>query len=436
MKRFTIHAARCVLLLATILFALVGSTRAQNTFPNPGYVGIGTTNPSTPLEVRGTAGWNADGNITTLGTSEACRGLRITNRYNGNSLGVSAVQSLAAATTCGVLDTPWPLALNPDGGNVGIGTPSPTNKLEIVDSGNAIATVTAANGTSMPNAKYHVQLNGLTNTPWGEMQIFAPNGAGSEYLRWNVGNSSGSVYADILTISRTGNVGIGTGTPAAKLDVNGSIRGGGYSAGAGNISSYSMEVGGPNPTATNGEATIFFHHHGVVANQLRYTNGTLYWEAAGNGYGTTQPNLVVSGTINAKYQDVAEWVPSSEQLAAGTVVVLDSTKSNQVTSSSTAYDTRVAGVISAQPGITLGEKSDEKVLVATTGRVRVRVDASKSPINIGDLLVTSDISGVAMKSEPVDLGGRKMHTPGTLIGKALEPLQKGSGTILVLLSLQ
>jgi hypothetical protein len=46
-------------------------------------------------------------------------------------------------------------------------------------------------------------------------------------------------------------------------------------------------------------------------------------------------------------------------------------------------------VISAQPGITLGEKSDGKVLVATTGRVKVKVDASKRPIHIGDLLVTS-----------------------------------------------
>jgi hypothetical protein len=41
-----------------------------------------------------------------------------------------------------------------------------------------------------------------------------------------------------------------------------------------------------------------------------------------------------------------------------------------------------------------------------------------------------------MKSEPVKVGGRLMHMPGTLIGKALEPLAKGRGEILVLLSLQ
>jgi hypothetical protein len=147
-------------------------------------------------------------------------------------------------------------------------------------------------------------------------------------------------------------------------------------------------------------------------------------------------NLSVSGTINAKYQDVAEWVESSQTLPAGTVVVLDTNKSNQVISSSASYDTRVAGVITSQPGIALGESGAGKVLVATTGRVRVNVDASSGPIQIGDLLVTSDLTGMAMKSEPVKLGGRLMHMPGTLIGKALEPLEKGSGNILVLLSLQ
>jgi hypothetical protein len=34
------------------------------------------------------------------------------------------------------------------------------------------------------------------------------------------------------------------------------------------------------------------------------------------------------------------------------------------------------------------------------------------------------------------INGRPFHSPGTLIGKALEPLEKGTGEILVLLSLQ
>ena len=156
------------------------------------------------------------------------------------------------------------------------------------------------------------------------------------------------------------------------------------------------------------------------------------------GTGRFTGDLTVDGNIAAKYQDVAEWVPAAEaeELSAGTVVVLDKSRSNHVVSSSKSYDQRVAGVISAQPGIVLGEKADNKVLVATTGRVLVNVDATNGPIEIGDLLVTSDREGVAMKSQPVELGGVKIHRPGTLIGKALEPLASGTGKILVLLSLQ
>jgi hypothetical protein len=162
------------------------------------------------------------------------------------------------------------------------------------------------------------------------------------------------------------------------------------------------------------------------------------------GIGTATPasklhvvgDITVSGNINAKYQDVAEWVPSTQKLAAGTVVILDVSQDNHVTASTKSYDTRVAGVVSAQPGLTLGEAGEGKALVATTGRVKVKVDASRGAIRVGDILVTSDVPGVAMLSQPLDLGGVPIHRPGTIIGKALEPLASGTGEILVLLSLQ
>jgi hypothetical protein len=53
-----------------------------------------------------------------------------------------------------------------------------------------------------------------------------------------------------------------------------------------------------------------------------------------------------------------------------------------------------------------------------------------------DVLVTSDKVGLAMCSEPLSLGGVPIYRPGTLIGKALEPLATGQAEILVLLSLQ
>jgi hypothetical protein len=247
--------------------------------------------------------------------------------------------------------------------------------------------------------------------------------------------------AQTNTFPTSGNVGVGTTTPSAQLDVAQTFR----------------VLSNTQVAPSSGKGLEVFYHgagdYGVLQTydrdastykQLQFAASSFVFNQGNVGIGTPNPqnklhvagSITVDGNINAKYQDVAEWVPSSQQLAAGTVVVLDSTKSNQVTSSSVSYDTRVAGVISARPGIALGEKSEGKALVATTGRVKVRVDASKGPIHIGDLLVTSDVPGVAMKSEPVNLGGVQIHRPGTLIGKALEPLEKGQGEILVLLSLQ
>ena len=169
------------------------------------------------------------------------------------------------------------------------------------------------------------------------------------------------------------------------------------------------------------------------------------FQAGGNvGIGTTSPtsklhvagDVRVDGNIAAKYQDVAEWVDSVEPLEAGTIVVIDDSTDNRVTAAAQPYDFRVAGAISASPGVVLGEPGSGRVLVAQSGRVRIKADASYGAIHAGDLLVSSPTKGAAMRSEPVDVGGVKMHRPGTLIGKALEPLDEGIGEILVLLTLQ
>ncbi len=162
------------------------------------------------------------------------------------------------------------------------------------------------------------------------------------------------------------------------------------------------------------------------------------------GIGTAAPtallhvagDAVVDGNIGAKYQDVAEWVESGLPLEPGTVVVVDARVANGVRPSSAAYDVGVAGTVSAQPGVLLGERGPTKSLVAQSGRVRVKVDARYGAIKAGDLLVTSPTPGHAMVSKPVKVKGAAMHRPGTILGKALEPLAQGRGEILVLLTLQ
>jgi hypothetical protein len=154
--------------------------------------------------------------------------------------------------------------------------------------------------------------------------------------------------------------------------------------------------------------------------------------------GTTITGGTITGVtvIGAVYQDLAEWVPATTDLAPGTVVVLNHGRNNEVMASHRPYDTSVAGVVSAQPGVILGVGGEGREQIATTGRVKVRIDARGGAIAVGDLLVTSEMAGTAMKSEPIAINGRSFHQPGTIIGKALEPLEGGIGEILVLLSMQ
>lgn len=264
-----------------------------------------------------------------------------------------------------------------------------------------------------------------------------------------------------------GNVGIGTSTPNAELQVfkatsDVQMR---FQTGGTTKYAYGRFAIPANSTVNDTQAGFFFEEGAG-----NYTVGNRYFafgfnpvtdafvilggdaptqrltiKANGNvGIGTASPTALldvngdinVTGNIAAKYQDFAEWVPSTNDLAPGTVVVLNLEKSNEVMASMKPYDSAVAGVVSDKPGVLLGEGSATKEKVATSGRVKVRVDATKTPIHIGDLLVTSDKPGFAMKSIPVEVAGVQMHRPGTIVGKALESISSGEGEILVLLSLQ
>jgi hypothetical protein len=251
-----------------------------------------------------------------------------------------------------------------------------------------------------------------------------------------------------------GNVGIGTTTPAGKLDLSGPATdfnvtftsAGGYGRfrfvqGASQAATV-QAIGSTFGTTTRRGDLELSAEAGDVT--LQATNGRRV------GIGTVTPsetlhvignalitgNITVDGNIAAKYQDVAEWVDSAEPLEAGSVVIVDELATNRVTASAQAYDSRVVGAVSPQPGLVLGEPGPGRVLVAQSGRVRVKVDTTYGAIRPGDLIVASPTRGHGMRSEPVDVGGHMVHRPGTIIGKALEGLSEGRGDVLVLLTLQ
>jgi hypothetical protein len=253
----------------------------------------------------------------------------------------------------------------------------------------------------------------------------------------------------VNTFPLTGKAGIGTTTPSTSLSILGADPGPSMNTlgvrveNAGTFS-IGLFVSGNRGTIGSTNATpLDFISNGLTPRMTLDTTGQL-------GIGTRTPNaaldvvgnvqasgnLAVGGNIAAKYQDVAEWVRAPRQLTPGTVVIIDSVQYGRVLEGAAPYDTRVAGVISDRPGVLLGEEGTDKVKVAHSGRVRVKVDATFGAITTGDLLVTSSTPGFAMRSTPVDMAGTPIHRPGTLLGKALEPLENGQGEILVLLMLQ
>jgi hypothetical protein len=143
-----------------------------------------------------------------------------------------------------------------------------------------------------------------------------------------------------------------------------------------------------------------------------------------------------TGEISCSNCDCAEEfdISGNDKVDAGTVLVLDDNCS--LRPCDTAYDSKVAGVVSGaggwKPGIVLGKtaKQSGRMPIALNGRVYCKVDASTNPVAIGDLLTTSDVQGYAMKaSDP-------MRSFGTVIGKAMKSLDKDRGLIPILVSLQ
>ena len=97
-----------------------------------------------------------------------------------------------------------------------------------------------------------------------------------------------------------------------------------------------------------------------------------------------------------------------------------------------AYDRTVIGIVSDSPSIIAGrvetKAGEHKAIIAMSGVVSVKATSANGQIRRGDLLVSSNTEGLAMKSD-----GSK---PGTVIGKALEDLSGKQGTIKVLINLQ
>jgi hypothetical protein len=199
---------------------------------------------------------------------------------------------------------------------------------------------------------------------------------------------------------------------------------------------------------------------GVFLEKYGSTAGAVYaYDYAGNaplalalnspggnvGIGTLTPQntLDVNGTTRTHSiiitggADLAEpFKMGAQKVQEGSVVVIDEAHPGELKLSTSAYDTRVAGIVSGangiNPGIALHQEGglEGGQNVALTGRVYVLADATNGAIKPGDLLTTSDTPGHAMRVTD------HAKAQGAVLGKAMGGLQAGKGVVLTLVTLK
>ncbi|KKR85036.1 MAG: hypothetical protein UU31_C0001G0002 [Candidatus Uhrbacteria bacterium GW2011_GWA2_41_10] len=130
--------------------------------------------------------------------------------------------------------------------------------------------------------------------------------------------------------------------------------------------------------------------------------------------------FVDTSVSNVAGADLAEYFPSDEDLNAGDIVSVDPTKSQYVIRSTGAYDSTLIGIVSTNPGITLGNPKEVNQ-IALVGRVPVNVTNENGSIQPGDYITSSSTPGYGMKATEA----------GAVVGIALESFDGATGQIIV-----
>ncbi len=195
----------------------IWTKNADNTiFYNGANVGVGTSTPATQLEIAST---NTDNTSIFIGNN-AVGGRKYGLFSTANTSAVGAGKFSISDVTAG--NTPRLVIDNT--GNVGIGTTTPQAPLNIAGNIQRMVNVNST-GTD-------TQLLLTNTTPAGRIWAIQSSGTGTLDSPGNFGIQDITALSTRLVISNTGNVGIGTTTPTAKLEVNGTIKPGPATIGA------------------------------------------------------------------------------------------------------------------------------------------------------------------------------------------------------------
>ncbi|NDB66131.1 MAG: hypothetical protein EB168_10790, partial [Euryarchaeota archaeon] len=249
-----------------------------------GYVGIGTTDPRDRLHVvkaNAYASRAANPLPSNIIASSASQRLYMGTYYTGGVGACSTIQSSDYYTDPDsvVRDHGTALLLNPIGGNVGIGTDTPSAPLHIKSSGNSNP---ATNGIYVYNTSNTAGQDSIVSIRSGG------SSAGDAYTSYDIAGEAGwatgirntdNAYVinqgwdnirnqERFVINSLGNVGIGK-TPAQKLDVQGGIRA--YGNGSGGPSPiYSENASG----SSDAYAVIFLRNNNSGSGCYWFMNST------------------------------------------------------------------------------------------------------------------------------------------------------------------
>lgn len=264
----------------TFLCCITAAVYSQNTFPSSGNVGIGTSAPAQKLDIVGTAStWplrlqNSDGNFDWhIGVT-------------GNSWLVDG-DKFVIGTTANSPDAEFVIDQN---GKIGIGTTSPLQKLDIVGTS---STWPLRLQNSDGNHDWHI---GVTGNSWGV-----------EGNRFVISSTLNSPDAEFI-IDPNGNIGVGTITPAQKLDIVGSDT-------RWPLRLQNSDGGHDWHIGVTGNSWTIGGNKFAISNTLGSNDSKLVIEENGDvGIGTSSPDakLTVKGDIHAEEVRVDLTVPGPD----------------------------------------------------------------------------------------------------------------------------